>query len=136
MINNNMDNKVLPSIQFIKYIKLCNDNYLKDKSLEDNVYFTLRDIFINISGSDYCMEANEFNSKLTNNIYYDGRTSDFKYTDILNDKTYLSKLTKWLLSISQSDFDFEPLNDNSYAVLLFEDWWIQFERLKELLNNI
>ena len=123
----------------IKYIRLCNDNFLKDKSLEDNVYFTLRDIFANISGSDYCVEANEFNSKLTNNIYYEDRTPDFKYTKILDNKIYLSKLIKWLMSMTQTDFEFdfefETLNnDNSYTLLL-EDWWIQFERLKELLNN-
>lgn len=122
-------------INGIKYIKLCNDNYLKNISLEDNLYFTLRDIFVNSFSSDYCMEANDFNSKLTNNIYYEDRTSDFKYTNILDDKTFLNKLNKWLKSITQSDFDFEPLNDDSYTLLLFEDWWIQFEGLKELLNN-
>ena len=31
----------------IKYVELMNDNELKNKSLEDNVYHTLRDIFAN-----------------------------------------------------------------------------------------
>ena len=50
-------------INNIKYIHLSNENHLKNKSLEDNVYFTLRDIFYNISGFDYCMEANAFKIK-------------------------------------------------------------------------
>jgi len=53
----------------IKYLQLANENNLKSKSLEDNVYFILRDIFNNISGFDNCMEAN-----------------DFTYTNVLNDK--------------------------------------------------
>lgn len=42
----------------IKYLQLANENYLKSKSLEDNVYFTLRDIFNNVYGMDYCIEVN------------------------------------------------------------------------------
>jgi hypothetical protein len=33
-------------IEGIRYIGLMNDNSFKSKSLEDNVYFTLRDIFL------------------------------------------------------------------------------------------
>ncbi len=36
-------------INGIKYLRLCNGYKLKNLSLEDNVYFSLRDIFINIS---------------------------------------------------------------------------------------
>ena len=54
----------------IKYLQLANENHLKSKSLEDNVYFTLRDIFNNVSGFDNCMEANVFNDALTNGISY------------------------------------------------------------------
>ena len=54
-----------------KYIKLCNDHQLKFLSLEDNVYFLLRDVFLNISGIDYVMEANSFNCTLSGRIFYE-----------------------------------------------------------------
>jgi len=44
-------------INGIKYIELLNDNNLKNKSFEDCVYFTLRDIFWNVDARD-CMMAN------------------------------------------------------------------------------
>ena len=78
------------------YIKLHNSAELKSKSLEDNVYFTLRDIFLNISGVDYCMEANHFNSSLTGGIPYEERTEFFTYANSLNEKYYLSELIRWL----------------------------------------
>ena len=89
----------------IKYLQLANENHLKNKSLEDNVYFTLRDIFANVSELDYCMEANGFNTKLTNSISYEERTIDFTYTNVINDKIYIHKL-KFDLLINY--------NNNSY----------------------
>lgn len=41
-----------------------NDNTLKSKSLEDNVYFTLRDIFWN-GDYDQCISANYYNGITT-----------------------------------------------------------------------
>jgi hypothetical protein len=55
-----------------KYIELVNNNEFKNKSLEDNVYFTLRDIFWNISVNEFELmcSANELAGELTNNIPY------------------------------------------------------------------
>ena len=125
----------------IKYLQLCNENHLKNKSLEDNVYFTLRDIFNNISGLDYCMEANGFNCKLTNGIYYEERI-DFTYTNVLNDKTYIRELSKWLSYIQKCDFEFEAMDTeekewycNTKNLFKFDDWWLQFEELKILIRQ-
>ena len=129
----------------IKYLQLCNENHLKNKSLEDNVYFTLRDIFANVAGLDYCMEANLYNSKLTNGIYYEERT-DFTYTNVLNDKTYIHELSIWLSYIDKSDFEFEAINDDADTeekewyfdtqnLMKFDDWWLQFEELKILIRK-
>ena len=133
-------------INNIKYSQLCNENNLKNISLEDNIYFTLRYIFVNISEVDYCMESNNFNNQLTNGIYYEERTLNFTYTNILNDKIYISKLNKWLMSIYPSDFNFEPiLNDadkeekewyiNINKLIKFDIWWLQFEELKKIIKN-
>ena len=130
----------------IKYLQLANENHLKNKSLEDNVYFTLRDIFANVSGLDYCMEANGFNTKLTNGISYEERTIDFTYTNVLNDKIYIHKLSRWLSYIHKSDFEFEAINDDGDTeekewyldtrnLFKFDDWWLQFEELKILITR-
>jgi hypothetical protein len=61
----------------IKYLYLINPNHLKKKSLGDNVYFTLRDIFQNINDFQFAMESNTYNAKLTNGVFYEERTNDF-----------------------------------------------------------
>ena len=131
----------------VKYLKLFNDNNLKTKSLEDNVYFTLRDIFINVSDFDNCIQSNVFNEKLTNNIYYEDRDDNFKYTNILNDDVYLYNLNKWLNNINETNFDFlepsidadEREKDLYYNVDLqnyikFDSWIEQFNNLKKTIS--
>ena len=54
----------------IKYLYLNHPNDWKTKSLEDNIYFTMRDIFVNIDDFQFAMEANMFNDKLTNGVVY------------------------------------------------------------------
>ena len=132
----------------IKYLQLANENHLKSKSLEDNVYFTLRDIFNNVSGFDNCMEANVFNDALTNGISYQERTDDFAYTNVLNDKKYIYRLSEWLSRIHKSEFEFEALNNDATALekekvwyydtinlFPFDDWWQQLEELKILIRQ-
>jgi len=87
-----------------KYIKLHNDHQLKFLSLENNVYFLLRDIFFYISGIDYVIEANNFNHALSGGIRYEERNDYFKYTNVLHSSTYKTNLLKWLNSIVKSDF--------------------------------
>ena len=93
------------SIVGVKYLKLHNPKELKKKSLEDNVYFTLRDIFLNYGYLDNVFKANDFNSKLTNKISYEDRTTKFVYTNLLMDKNFLSSLIEWMKTIDDSEFD-------------------------------
>ena len=79
-----------------KYVFLCNSYPLKYRSLEDHVYFTLRDIFMNAASADDAIECNQFNIQLTNEICYEDRTDTFTYTDILQDKAFVEGLVKWL----------------------------------------
>lgn len=131
------------------YIKLHNSAELKTKSLEDNVYFTLRDIFLNISGMDYCTEANCFNNSLTGGISFEERTESFTYTDSLNEKYYLHELIRWLDYIHKSDFVFGLANENNIyhnehifieiydenKYMLFDDWWTHLCELKQTLKG-
>ena len=128
----------------IKYIQLCNDHNLKfDFALESNVYFTLRDIFVNISDIHHVMTANEFNSQLTNNVYYENRTELFKYTNVLENPEYVSKLYKWLSRIHISDFYFENISGNDDVLttnelntkyMKFDLWYTHFEYLINLVK--
>jgi len=79
-----------------KYVFLCNPHNLKSLSLEDNVYFTLRDIFMNADNADDAIECNQFNIQLTNEIGFEDRTDTFTYTDVLHDKAFVEGLVKWL----------------------------------------
>ena len=133
-------------INGIKYLQLHNDNNFKSLSLEDNVYFTLRDIFLNISSIDYVMEANQLNSHLTGSISYEERESGFQYRDSLINIIFVRRLNQWLNFITPFDFDFEELDDKAddeekewyydmKRLIKFDDWWNQFEELKKLIKN-
>ena len=79
-----------------KYVYLCNKEFFKTLSLEDNVYFTLRDIFMNAENCDDAIECNQFNSKLTKGIGYEERTDTFTYANVLQDKDFVEELIQWL----------------------------------------
>lgn len=134
-----------------RYVYPCDPHTLKLSSLEDNVYFTLRDIFMNVKSADLALECNAFNAQLTNGIAYEDRSADFTYTNVLQDKAFVQKLLKWLDNI-------KPKRDFIYTVftvvnleegydrvpIALEQWNEHFTffklaiagRLLELLNNV
>lgn len=79
-----------------KYVFLCVPHSFKSLSLEDNVYFTLRDIFMNAKNADDAIECNIFNGHLTNDIGFEDRTDAFTYSNVLQDKRFVEKLLQWL----------------------------------------
>ena len=126
-------------INGVKYIHLMNDNEFKKKSLEDNVYFTLRDIFANADSADTCFEANYFNGRLTNNIRFEERTERFQYSNELYQKYFVEKLKSWLKYFNISYFEFEePEEDEQIDMkeyMKWDDWWGQFINLRQLLDE-
>jgi len=99
----------------IKYIQLHNEHHLKFTSLEDNVYFTLRDIFLNARQGNICIEANEYNGTITNNIKYEERNNTFTYTDKLKCKHFVKSLYSWIDSIDPIyDFEFDKDFDKDF----------------------
>lgn len=124
-------------INGIKYMCLHNDNNFKQLSLEDNVYFTLRDIFLNGDSVDIILKANEFNAILTNGIYFEERTENFTYSNMLDDAQYLYNLIRWLKNFSESYFEFVEPDDkiDMCDYIKFDDWWIQFKTLLFILDN-
>lgn len=136
-------------INGIQYVGLMNDNSFKSKSLEDNVYFTLRDIFWNGDINDV-FSANYFNSLLTNNISFEERKDNFNYTNILYDYNldYTKKLFNWLSRLSgyngtdtrkNSLFEFLELEENEEIdmteYMKYDDWWDQFQELMKKLEE-
>jgi|688.fasta_scaffold32362_4 hypothetical protein len=137
-------------IDGIRYIGLMNDNSFKRKSLEDNVYFTLRDIFWNGEVDDL-MTANHFNGILTNNICYEDRSKNFNYANILYDyeSDYTKKLYNWLSLITgyklnskpngwkDSIFEFREVEEDDEIdmtqYMKYDDWW---EQLQELIKKL
>lgn len=127
----------------IKYMYIGHNNDLKKKSLEDKLYFTLRDIFWNAGPSDVCMTANAYNAMLTNNICFEERSDCFQYKKLEKDE--LEKISRWLKYIKKNGWveflapeEGEEIIEEEY--MKFDDWWVEFINLRELidtrLNNI
>jgi hypothetical protein len=126
-------------IDGIRYMSIMENNDYKKKSLNDNVYFTLRDIFWNSMSADIVFQASNFNDKLSGGILYEYRTDKFYYTNVLyQDNIYVYKLLKWLKKIDICHFDFlEPEHDEEIDMkkfMKFDDWWLQFINLINLIE--
>ncbi len=136
-----------------RYVGLMNDNTFKSKSLEDNVYFTLRDIFWN-GEIDDIMSANHFNGLLTNDISFQERDKNFKYASILYDynSDYTKKLYHWLVRLTgykrtssnvngrkESMFEFKEVEEgeeiNMSEYMKYDDWWDQLQVLIRKLEE-
>jgi len=121
------------------YLRLFHPNDWKQKSLEDNIYFTIRDIFQNIDDFQFAIEANMFNDKLTNGVVYEERTNDFTYMNILNeDFSFVYKLLQWLSYICEYYFDFEEVVEETIDLnkyIPFDEWISQLDILKKLLDK-
>ena len=136
-------------INGIKYMCIHDVDEYKKKSLNDQFYYTLRDIFWNTDSFDVMMTINEFNYMLTDGISFESRTNTFQYTNILYQKTELKKILRFINRIEQTGwFDFIELKDEDKdkdkdeenesideEYILFDDWWKQFEELRKLLTE-
>lgn len=109
-----------------KYLILANDNNLKSLSLEDNVYFTLQDIFLNMTETYEVLDINNLNKRLKDDV------SD--YTDVLNDTQYLIELNMFLKSINESNFQFKQHTYNINELIKFGTWYENFVNLKQLIE--
>ena len=128
-----------PSKPYTYYMYLMDDPSLKSLSLEDNVYFIVRDIFANAFNTDMCYEANEFNALLTNNTYISDRASNFQYANVLYQPKYVNKLSTWLNHITITDFNIitkEELFECEYDTHMELDvWWEHFTKLRDEITE-
>jgi len=104
----------------IKYILLYADNSYKTQSIEDSIYYTLCDIFINIDRIDYALIAMEFMKTFESDPEYD-------------------KIKEWLACLTKDDFVIDshrhPNLDNIYVgkYIKFEVWYKNVKGLIKLL---
>jgi hypothetical protein len=124
----------------LRYVRIHDEQIFKTKSLEDSVYFTLRDMFLNMSSScNYIMDTTYFCAQLTNYISFQKRIEPFTYTNVLNDKKFLKSFLQWLSFIKPSDFqedhteEFEGYDIDEF--MLFDLWWEQVNILKSILTE-
>lgn len=124
-------------INGIKHICVFNDVSLRNRSLEDNVYFTVRDIFFNCNSPDDCMRSCEYNSELSGNIMYEDRTDFFEYTDMLHEECGIKRILSWFERFTPEYFEFidgeKEIMEEGYIV--FDDWWASFNELKRMLRE-
>lgn len=123
----------------IKYIECCDNPNLKNSGLlEDKLYFTFRDIFMNTSEIYNMMFlVNEVNFLLTNNISYSERDENFRYTEYLHNIDNLNYVISLVEKIDVSYFDFYDDMEDEYIdwnnVVSFDNW---FQDLKDLLRKL
>jgi hypothetical protein len=108
----------------IKYILLYADNSYKTHSIEDRIYYTLCDIFVNIDRIDYALIAMEFMKT------FEGGPEGGPEHD---------NIKEWLACLTKDDFvadSHRPPNlDNIYVgkYIKFEVWYKNVKGLIELL---
>ena len=112
----------------VKYMSLLDDNELKLKSLNDWVYYTLRDIFWNVYEERHIMKASELNETLIING---------KYTDALNEPPFLNKLYAFLMSIDDAYFKFSDSHFNGgESYMEYSLWWKQYKDLCKKIGEL
>lgn len=127
-------------IKNVKYIEIINESNLKYKSLEDNLYCKLNDIYFNVDCIEIIEEAELFNAIITNNINFMERTPNFEYSNILNNKLFLNKIIKFLKKLSIDDFYFD--NYDNLILLKYIDlseyisYNLWYDDLKNLIMNL
>ncbi len=94
-----------------KYIMLHYDNNYKSLSLETNIYFTLKDIYINAIHVDDMCSSIQLNRILVNHLFDDNNINELQNANILNDITYLKKLYCFLNHIHYTHFEMTFAND-------------------------
>jgi hypothetical protein len=135
-------------INGMKYMALQYSHDFKKISLNDHIYFTLRDIFINSESYDIILQAKSYIDIIIDSIRFYERTPQFEYTNALCKNQYVKSLLSWLNQITENSFEFidetrdnnnhdsdSDSNSNSIEYIPFHEWWEQFENLKQMLNT-
>ena len=139
-----MAGRIINGIKYIESIDYDKHITYPYPSLEDEVYFVLRNIFWNADIKPAEM-ANDFNYRLTNGVSFYERTDRFKYSNVLYDDEFAKELYEWLCTlITYKDLTIEftesnlgedggELDMNKY--MKFDDFLFDVECLIEKLKE-
>lgn len=122
-------------IDNVEYIELLFNNKLKSKSLEDNIFYTLRDIFWNCDEEYDIRMTKRFNKNLISNNFFDNG----EYTDVLYDyySDFTKELYEYLKNFKKEKIYFiedkDEEKENEY--IKFDDWWSQLQQLIKKLEE-
>ena len=136
----------------IEFIKDYNNRNRKEKSLNDETFYTLEEIVkftfnsyddIEIMADGLLFELTEETFMIDNHVYS-------TYTNALNETEYALKLHNWLQTLEKRHFpkivikEFDDLEYlYIYDIILFDEWWDDFVSFRkkiachceELLNK-
>ena len=124
-------------IDNIEYIELLYNNDLKSKTLEGNVYYTLRDIFWNSDEEYDLIMSNKFNKILKNNDSFES----FEYTDVLYDycSEFTQELYDYLKNFTKDRIyfveDSVEKNKKDFYYIKLDDWWSELQQLVKKLEE-
>lgn len=122
----------------IRYLNITYDYDFKEKSLEDNVYFTLKDILSNIKNARMLIEISMFMDILTNGVCLEQRGKKFRYSKILMNKTFVNELKIFLCHLLRSDFEFDTIYHfiGLKDYITFNKWMTQLNELIDTLDEL
>jgi hypothetical protein len=120
------------------------DKDYKKRTLEDNVYFTLRDIYMNCDNYETCMRSESYSGQLTEGVVFEDRTDEFQYTNVLHQAKYLNSLCKFLERLTPNYFAVKPNDEMHLGTedqapiefdIPFDEWWSELEQLRKVLDE-
>jgi hypothetical protein len=121
-----------------EYIELLYSNDLKSKSFEDNIYYTLRDIFWNCDEDYDLIMSNKFNKILINK---NNPFENFEYADVLYDycSEFTQELYDYLKNFTKDRIyfieDSVEKNKKDFYYIKLNDWWDQLQQLVKKLEE-
>ncbi len=109
-----------------KYMVLQERDNLNYRSLEDNLYCMLNDIFWN-GDSFECIRSHGYKSLLTNG----NNKRSFEYTNLLRDHNsdFAKNVHSYLSLISKDDISFIESQTNEENQIKIDDWWNELNKL-------
>jgi hypothetical protein len=131
MINsNNMVGKI---VNGVKYIELLFEDNLKNKSLNDWVYYSLQDAHWNAEDEKYSLIVVDLIKQLIKECKNDNNV----YTNVIDDANYVKKVYGFLNSLDENAFYFieEPL-DNEVNYIEYNVWFNNLQKLLQHLENL
>lgn len=117
----------------VNYIELLFEDNLKNKSLNDWVYYSLQDTHWNAEDEKYSLIVVD----LIKQLIKERKNDNNVYTNVIDDTNYVKKVYGFLNSLDEKAFYFieEPL-DNEVNYIEYNVWFNNLQKLLQHLENL